>query len=163
MVAERLIAMAIARDGGIVTTDGELVTDSVTSSFYLLKELKKWGVQGREEGSSMFLTRKNSRGHLYYQLAENYWDKESKTVKQRMLAHLGKDLTEPKALIKWWEALGKPQVPLKKGRDPGTWFITTSDLRGYINKLYDQGQASELEFRRIKAALEYLTRTHAKD
>jgi len=60
-----------------------------------------------------YLRAKQVKGKKYYQVVEAY--REGGKKRERVLLHLGTDLVSSQSLLRWWDFLGKPRIPLKPG------------------------------------------------
>jgi len=73
-----------------------------------------------------YLKAKQVKGIKYYQVVEAY--REGGQRKDRVLLHLGRDLTSPDSLLRWWNYLGQPRIPYKT---PGE---TITDLDKFLKR-----------------------------
>lgn len=86
-----------------------------------------------------YLKAKQVKGKKYYQLVEAY--REGGQRKDRVLLHLGTDLTSHESLLRWWNYLGRPRIPLTAGGPPkpdaipslATPCATTANLDGFLS------------------------------
>ena len=106
-----------------------------------------------------YLKAKRVKGKRYYQIVEAY--RQGGRKRERVLVHLGTDLTDHGSLLRWWNYLGRPRIPLVPGGGPrpdaipsvATPCATTANLERFLSH-----RDNEEVLDRVVEGLKFLSR-----
>lgn len=66
-----------------------------------------------------FIRKNKVRDYTYLQLCETVTEEGKSRTK--ILVHLGREPLSDPVLIRWWRYIGSPLIPLREGKEPGSW------------------------------------------